>query len=183
MSLYIDMFITFFKLGAVSFGGGYAMIPLIQKEVENHPAWLAIMNMRQFTDMIAISAMAPGPIATNTCTILGYKLAGMPGAIIACLAVSLPSLLLILIIGQLFIKYQNHALVKSAFYGLRPTIVAIIAYASIKFAISNGIIGGSNYIDVKSTILLLLSLIVLLKTKLHPAYLILAAGLIGVVIF
>ena len=183
MSLFLDMFITFFKLGAVSFGGGYAMIPLIQKEVESHPAWLAIMNMRQFTDMIAISAMAPGPIATNTCTILGFKLAGLPGALIACLSVSLPSLMLILIIGQLFIKYQNHPMVKAAFYGLRPTIVAIIGYAAIKFALSNGIIGGSSFIDVKSAILLVLSLIFLLKTKLHPAYLILAAGIVGAFIF
>lgn len=179
MNIFIDMFITFFKLGLVSFGGGYAMIPLIQKEVESHH-WLSVS---QFTDMIAVSAMAPGPIATNTCTILGYKLAGLPGAVIACIAVTLPSLLLILIIGQLFIKYQNHPTVKAAFYGLRPTIVGIIAYSAIKFAISNGIIGGSNFVDVKSAILLAFSLIVLLRTKIHPVYLILAAGLIGIFIF
>ncbi|EGW37711.1 chromate transporter [Desulfosporosinus sp. OT] len=179
MNIFLDMFITFFKLGLVSFGGGYAMIPLIQKEVENHH-WL---TMSQFTDMIAVSAMAPGPIATNTATILGYKIAGLPGAAIACISVSLPSLLLILIIGQLFIKYQNHRIVKAAFYGLRPTIVAIIAYAAIKFAISNGIIGGSNYIDIKSSFLLVVAFIMLIKTKYHPAYLILASGIIGIMIF
>jgi len=179
MNIFVDMFITFFKLGLVSFGGGYAMIPLIQKEVENHH-WL---SMSQFTDMIAVSAMAPGPIATNTATILGYKIAGLPGALDACLAVSLPSLLLILIIGQLFIKYQNHPIVKAAFYGLRPTIVGIIAYAAIKFAISNGIIGGSNFIDVKSSIILVAAFIVLIRTKLHPAYLIILSGIVGIILF
>lgn len=179
MNIFVDMFVTFFKLGLVSFGGGYAMIPLIQKEVESHH-WL---NMSQFTDMIAVSAMAPGPIATNTATILGYKIAGLSGAAVACLSVTLPSLLLILIIGQLFIKYQNHPLVKAAFYGLRPTIVGVIAYSAIKFAISNGIIGGSNFVDVKSLILLVIGFIILIKTKFHPAYLILASGIIGIMIF
>lgn len=179
MNIFLDMFITFFKLGLVSFGGGYAMIPLIQKEVESHH-WL---SMSQFTDMIAVSAMAPGPIATNTASILGYKIAGIPGALVACFSVSLPSLLLILIVGQLFIKYQNHHSVKAAFYGLRPTIVGIIAYAAIKFAISNGIVGGSNFIDIKSSILLVVAFILLIRTKFHPAYLILASGIIGVIIF
>ena len=179
MNIFIDMFITFFKLGLVSFGGGYAMIPLIQTEMESHH-WL---SMSQFTDMIAVSAMAPGPIATNTASIVGYKIAGLPGATVACLAVTLPSLLLILIVGQLFIKFQDHPTVKAAFYGLRPTIVGIIAYAAIKFAVSNGIVGGSNFIDVKSTILMVVAFILLIRTKFHPAYLILAAGIIGIVIF
>lgn len=179
MKILIDLFLAFFKLGFVSFGGGYAMIPLIQEEVASHH-WL---NMATFTDTIAISAMAPGPIATNTATIVGYKVFGFTGATIACIAVTLPSLLLILFIGKLFMKYQNHPMVKAAFYGLRPVIVGVIAYAAIKFALSNGIIGGSHIIDVKSTILMVAAFIMLIKTKFHPAYLILAAGLIGVVIF
>lgn len=179
MNAYVDLFIAFFKLGFVSFGGGYAMIPLIQTEVQNHH-WL---SMGMFTDTIAISAMAPGPIATNTATIVGYRCLGFGGALIACLAVSLPSLLLILFIGKLFIKFQNHPIVKAAFYGLRATIVGVIAFAAIKFAISNGIIGGRNIIDIKSSILLVVTFIMLIKTKFHPAYLILASGIIGVFIF
>lgn len=179
MSMITGLFLAFFKLGFVSFGGGYAMIPLIQMEVANHH-WL---NMATFTDVIAISAMAPGPIATNTATIVGYKCLGFAGALIACIAVTLPSLLLILFIGKLFMKYQNHPLVKAAFYGLRPVIVGVIAYAAIKFALSNGIIGGSHIIDIKSTLLMVVAFIMLIKTKFHPAYLILASGLIGVFIF
>lgn len=179
MSLYIQMLITFFKLGLVSFGGGYAMIPLIQTEIQNHH-WL---DMSQFTDLIAVSAMAPGPIASNTATIVGEKLAGISGALISCIGVTLPSLLLILIVGKLFFTFQDHPIVKAAFYGLRPTIIGVIAYAAIKFAISNGIIGGSNFIDIKSAVLLVIAFVLLIRTKIHPAYLILASGIIGIFLF
>ncbi|KLU65207.1 chromate transport protein [Desulfosporosinus acididurans] len=179
MSLYLEMIVTFFKLGLVSFGGGYAMIPLIQTEMQSHH-WL---DISQFTNLIAVSAMAPGPIASNTATVVGYKLAGLTGAAVACIGVTLPSLLLILVVGKLFFTFQNHPYVKAAFYGLRPTIVGVIAYAAIKFAISNGIVGGSQFIDIKSSILLVAAFILLIKTKIHPAYLILASGIIGVFIF
>jgi len=179
MNLYLDMLITFFKLGLVSFGGGYAMIPLIQTEMMSHH-WL---KMSAFTDMIAISAMAPGPIASNTATIVGFRLDGLWGAVDACIGVTLPSLLLILIVGKLFFKFQEHPTVKAAFYGLRPTIIGVIAFASIKFAISNGIIGGSGFIDIKSSILMVVAFILLIRTKLHPAYLILVSGLIGIALF
>jgi chromate transporter len=179
MILYLEMLITFFKIGLVSFGGGYAMIPIIQGEVEAHH-WL---DTNQLTDIIAVSAMAPGPIAANGATIVGYKLSGMLGATVACIGVTLPSVLLILIVGKLYIKYQEHPLVKAIFYGIRPTIISIIAFAAVKFAMGNGIIRGSNFIDIKSTILMVAAFVILVKTKFHPAYLILASGLIGVVSF
>ena len=179
MNLYLEMLITFFKIGLVSFGGGYAMIPLIQTEMTNHH-WLKI---GKFTDMIAVSAMAPGPIASNTATIVGDKLAGFWGAVDACVGVTLPSLLLILMVGKLFFKFQEHPTVRAAFYGLRPTIIGVIAFAAIKFAISNGIIGGSSFIDIKGAIVMVAAFILLIKTKLHPAYLILVSGLIGIVMF
>lgn len=179
MNLYFDILITFFKLGLVSFGGGYAMIPLIQTEMVSHH-WL---NIGTFTDMIAVSAMAPGPIASNIATIVGDNLAGFWGAVVACVGVTLPSLLLILMVGKLFFKFQEHPTVRAAFYGLRPTIIGVIAFAAIKFAISNGIIGGSSFIDIKSSIFMAVAFIFLIKTKLHPAYLILVSGLIGIVLF
>jgi len=179
MNLYLNMLITFFKIGLVSFGGGYAMIPLIQTEMVNHH-WI---NISAFTDMIAVSAMAPGPIASNTATMVGFRLDGFWGAVDACIGVTLPSLLLILIVGKLFFKFQEHPTVKAAFYGLRPTIIGVIAFAAIKFAISNGIIGGSNFIDMKSSIFMVAAFILLIKTKLHPAYLILISGLVGTVLF
>lgn len=179
MRLYLDIFITFFKIGLVSFGGGYAMIPIIQEEVEIHH-WI---TTKQFTDVIAVSAMAPGPIAANSAAIVGYKLDSLLGAVIACLGVILPSLILILIIGKFFSRFNEHPVVKAAFYGLRPTIVGIIAYASVKLALADGIIGGSGIIEIKGMIIMIVAITVLLKFRLHPVYLMLASGAAGIVLF
>lgn len=179
MNIYIDLFITFFKIGLVSFGGGYAMIPIIQNQVEIHK-WL---DAKQFTDVIAVSAMAPGPIAANGATIVAYKISGLPGAIVACIGVTLPSILLIVLLGSLFFKYQDNYFVKAAFYGLRAVIVGLVAYTAVKFAISNGIIGGSNWLDIKSIIIMGLAFGILLKNKLHPVLLILFSAVAGIFIF
>ncbi len=178
MKLYLDIFITFFKIGMVSFGGGYAMLPVIQGEVEAHN-WLSISK---FTDMIAVSAMAPGPVATNSATIVGYSVAGFMGAVVACISVTLPSLLLILIVGKLFIKFQERSIVKAIFYGLRPAIIGIIAYAAIKFALGNGIIGGAGSVDLTGLAIMLVSFLTLVKTKIHPVCILAASGVIGVIL-
>lgn len=179
MNIFIDIFITFFKIGLVSFGGGYAMIPLIQNQVEVHN-WL---DAKQFTDVIAVSAMAPGPIAANSATIVGYKISSLPGALVACIGVTLPSILLVILLGSLFFKYQDNYYVKAAFYGLRSVIVGLIAYTAIKFAISNEIIGGTNFIDIKSVIIMGLAFAILLKNKLHPVLIILASAVVGIFAF
>jgi len=179
MNVYIEIFITFFKIGLISFGGGYAMIPLIQNQVEAN-GWL---DTRQLTDVIAVSAMAPGPIAANSATMVGYRVTSLPGAIVACIGVTLPSILLIIILGSLFFRYQNNNFVKAAFYGLRSVIVGLIAYTAIKFVISNEIIGGANVIDIKSVIIMGAAFVILLKNRLHPVLLILASALVGIIIF
>lgn len=155
------------------------MIPIIQNQVEIHK-WL---DAKQFTDVIAVSAMAPGPIAANSATIVAYKISGLPGAIVACIGVTLPSILLIVLLGSLFFKYQDNYFVKAAFYGLRAVIVGLVAYTAVKFAISNGIIGGSNWLDIKSIIIMGLSFGILLKNKLHPVLLILFSAVAGIFIF
>ena len=178
MSMIVNMFSAFIKLWIVIFGGGYAMLPLLQSEmISNH--WL---TTGQLTDLVAVSAMAPGPIATNTAAIVGFRLDSIPGAIIATLALTIPSLIVIIFVGKLFVKYQHHRNVKAAFYGLRPAIIGIIIYAAINFAVSNNIVGGKNIIDVKSTILMVVGFIILIKTKLHPIYLILGAAVIGIIL-
>lgn len=179
IGLLLEIFITFFKIGLVSFGGGYAMIPIIQGEVEGH-RW---MEMSQFTDIIAVSAMAPGPIAANSATIVGYKLSYIPGAVAACIGVTLPSLLLILLIGKLFIKYREHPYVKAAFSTLRPTIIGVIAFAAVKFALGNGLFDGDVLTALENIMLMLAAFIVLIKTRLHPAYLIGLSGILGILLF
>lgn len=177
MNIFESMFIAFSKLWIVIFGGGYAMLPLLQTEMQSH-RWL---STSQLTDSIAVSAMAPGPIATNTAAIVGFKIDGLLGALIASLAITLPSLLLILLVGKVLAKLQDHRNFKAAFYGLRPAIIGVIIFAAINFAVSNHIVGGKNILDIKSTILMVAAFIVLIKTKLHPIYIILAAALIGII--
>ena len=179
MNIFLELFVTFFKIGLISFGGGYAMIPIIQNQVELHH-W---MDIKQFTDIIAIAAMSPGPIATNSATIIGYKISNLPGAVVACIGVTLPSILLVVLLGSLFFKYQDNYYVKAAFYGLRSVVVGLICYTAIKFAISNEIIGGSPIIDVKSLIIVGVAFVLLLKNKLHPALLILLSAVVGIFIF
>jgi chromate transporter len=169
-----DLFITFFKIGAVSFGGGYAMIPIIDYEVQKH-GWL---TLQQFTDVIAVAGMSPGPIATNSVIFVGYKTAGLPGAILATIAISLPSLFLVLLVALVFYKVQNHPYFHSAFYILRPVITGLIAFAAIKFAINNGII--SKSFDISGILILLGALATLLFTKIHPVLVILLSGVIGI---
>lgn len=96
----IDLFLTFFKIGLVSFGGGYAMIPVIEAEVVSKHDW---MTTQEFTDVIAVASMSPGPIATNSAIFIGYNTAGLPGAIFSTIGSVLPSLIIILIIAMFFL--------------------------------------------------------------------------------
>lgn len=179
MNTYLEILITFFKIGLVSFGGGYAMIPVIQYEVESHK-WL---SSGRFEDIISVSAMAPGPIAANSATMVGYEISKLPGAVIACLAVILPSFLLIIILGKLLAKFKTHTVVISAFYGLRPVIVGIIIFAAYRYAFGSGIIGGEEIVDIKSLVIMTAAFVVLLKTKIHPLAIMIVAGAAGVFLF
>lgn len=125
--IYLSLFITFFKIGLFSFGGGYAMIPMIEKEIESHK-WL---SSSEFIDIIAIAEMTPGPIAVNSATFVGFKTAGVLGGLFATLGVALPSLIIVLLISQFFFKYFNHPIKDSIFYGVRPVIAGLIFSAAI----------------------------------------------------
>lgn len=173
-----NIFISFLKIGFVAFGGGYAMIPVIQYEVEKQ-GWLTI---QQFTDVIAIAGTAPGPIATNTAVFVGYKTAGILGAIIALIAISIPSLILVLLISLVFTKIQDRPMVQSTFYGLRPVITGMIIYAAIKFALENHIIGIHQF-SIIGLLILITALCVLQFTKLHPAIVIILSGVTGIIIY
>jgi chromate transporter len=125
--IYWTLFWVFFRLGAFSFGGGYAMISLIQREMLAHQ-WL---TTTQFSDIVAISQMTPGPIAINAATYVGYKVAGLVGSAIATIGVILPSLILILLVSKFLIRWQKHPLNQMVFYGLRPVIIGLIAVAAV----------------------------------------------------
>ncbi|MEI7026299.1 chromate transporter [Paenibacillus sp. y28] len=176
-----QLFITFFKIGLVSFGGGYAMIPMVQHEVINH-GW---MNEQQFADAIAVAGMSPGPVATNSAIFVGYHTAGTLGAIISTIGIILPSLLIVVLAAAFFYKVHHHKLVKSAFYGLRPIITGMIVYAAIRFAMSNNMIT-FEALTGRTVLMLLIfaaSLVAMLRFRTHPLQVILISGLIGAAVY
>jgi chromate transporter len=128
--IYLDLFWTFFKIGLFSFGGGYVMIPLLQKEIEVH-GWLAAS---EFADIVAISQMTPGPIAVNAATYIGQRTAGIAGSTMATLGVSLPSFILIIIVAHLFIKFKENQTIDRILQGIRPATAGLIASAVAFFA-------------------------------------------------
>lgn len=127
--IYLQLFYTFFKIGLFGFGGGYAMLSMIQGEVVTRYEWL---SSQEFTDIVAISQMTPGPIGINAATYVGFTATGsVLGSIVATLAVVLPSFILMLTISRFFLKYQKHPTVEAVFSGLRPAVVGLLASAAL----------------------------------------------------
>lgn len=170
--LIIDLFITFFKIGGFTFGGGYAMIPLIEKEVVDKKKWI---KKEEVIDVFAVAQTIPGAVAVNCASIIGYKVAGKKGAIIATLGVVVPSFFIIIIIATWFSKFQEEPLVKAAFLGIRGCIVGLIMAAaySVGKASVKGNIGIMIFIAT-------VAFIILFNTS--PIVLIIMGGLIGLIL-
>ena len=137
MMLFLELFYTFLKIGLFSFGGGYGMLSVIQGEVVTRHAWL---SASEFTDIVAVSQMTPGPIGINSATYVGYTAvfnSGAPewlaviGSVVASLAVMLPSLVLMLIVSRFFMKHSKSKNVEAVFKALRPAVVGLIASAAL----------------------------------------------------
>ncbi|UOQ84097.1 chromate transporter [Gracilibacillus salinarum] len=175
----ITIFWTFLLIGFVSFGGGYAMLPLIETEVTSHH-W---MSTQELTDVIAVAGMSPGPIATNSAIFVGYHVANIPGALMAALGMVIPSFLIILLLSAFFYRIHHHKFVKSAFYGLRPIITGLIAYAALKFALSNQLISSVSWQSLSLCCIFVLALLSLIKWQIHPVVVIVMSGVAGVVLF
>lgn len=126
MNLLPDLFLTFFKIGLFTFGGGYAMIPLIQREVCTNKKWL---KEQELTDIVAIAESTPGPIAVNAATFVGFRTGGLTGACIATLGVVLPSFLTISLISFALNAFQDNKAVQYAFMGIRAAVLALILKA------------------------------------------------------
>ncbi|MFD0695803.1 chromate transporter [Paenibacillus sp. GCM10027628] len=174
-----SLFFTFLKIGFISFGGGYAMIPIIQHEVEIHQ-W---MTGEQYNHAVALAGMGPGPIATNSATLIGFEAAGIPGAIAATFGMVFPSLLLIILLAAFLYKWHHHKWFKSSFYGLRPVVTGFIIFAAIHFGWS----GADKVLfswHQAATVLITIGVVVgVIKYKLHPFVVILLSGVMGIVFF
>ena len=162
---------TFFKIGAFTLGGGYAMIPIIQSEVVEKRKWV---EKDQFLDLIAIAQSCPGVFAINISVFIGYKLRKIPGALCTALGTALPSFLIILLIAMFFHRFMEVGWVAAMFRGIRPAVVALIAVPTFNLA-KSAKIGLSNcWIPVISALLIW-------KLGVNPILIIVAAGLGGYV--
>lgn len=167
------MILEFLKMGAVTYGGGLAMIPLL-RDIAVGYAWLTDL---QFTDLIAISQSTPGPIAINMATFIGIQQVGLLGAILASLAVILPGSVLATTLAKTLEHYRSHPSVEAAFKGLRAVVVGLIATAI--FQISNVTVFRFGHIDLKALCLLGMTFVVVYRYKWHPLVYIIALGIIG----
>lgn len=123
-----ELFITFFKIGAFTFGGGYAMLPLIKREAVEEKGWL---EEEEMLNMVAIAESTPGPLAINTATFVGSRMAGTMGAIFATVGVVLPSFLMIVLVSRVLLQLEHFSLVQNAFMGIRAGVLVLIGNAVI----------------------------------------------------
>ena len=179
MMEFLELFWSFFQVGLFSFGGGYAAMPLIQAQVVDKFGWL---SMSEFTDVITISQMTPGPIAINSATSVGMRIAGIPGALVATLGCVVPSCCVAILLAKLYLKYRNLDLIHGALSGLRPAVVALIASAGVTILQSALALTGVGGIDVLGLCIFAIGLILLLaRPKTDPILVMLGAGVAGIV--
>ena len=179
--IWLQLFFSFLQIGLLSFGGGYAAVPLIQEQIVNIHGWL---DMDQFTDLITISQMTPGPIAINSATFVGIKIAGIPGALVATGGCILPSCVIVTLIAKLYLKYRNMAMLQGVLNSLRPAVVAMIASAGISILMtafwgSGAAISllGTNWVLVA---IFAVCLVLLQKFKMNPIWVMVMAGVLKV---
>lgn len=177
----LELFFSFFQVGLFTFGGGYAAIPLIQDQVIRAHPW---MTMAEFTDLVTIAEMTPGPIALNSATFVGTRIAGFPGAVAATLGAVLPSVIIVSLLAFLYFRYRRLSAVQEVLKGLRPAVVAMISCAGL--AILNLALFGDRQagqpgggFDVISLACFLGGLFALRRWKLSPIAVMLGAGVLG----
>ena len=178
----LQLFLSFLQIGAFSFGGGYAAMPLIQNQVVQLHPWL---SQSEFTDLITISQMTPGPIAVNSATFVGTRIAGVPGALAATIGCVLPSCILVTILAKIYLKYRNLSLLQDILKSLRPAVIAMIAAAGVSILVTafwgndisslhlDTILSSTN---IRAVGIFLVSLILLAKFKMDPIHVMLLSG-------
>jgi len=173
MSIIIKIFLSFFKIGAFSFGGGYAMLPLIEREIVNSHNWI---TYKEFIDIIGISQMTPGPIAINSATFVGFKVSGVLGAISGTLGVISFSFILVSIANHYISKFKDSYILKAALAGMRPALIGLILSVFISS-------GRESFKDFKNIVIGIVILGLLLTNKLHPILIIMISGVLGVIFY
>ena len=181
--IWLELCLVYLKIGILGFGGGYAMLSLIQADVVDRYGWI---SLQEFTDIVAISQMTPGPIGINSATYIGYTaihnagysmLVSILGSCLTTFSVCLPSFLLVLLISYAFAKFRHNKYVESAFLGLRPATVGLIAAAALL------LMNEENFIDYKSYLIFAIAFGLTWKFKIHPILMIVLAGVAGLLLY
>lgn len=162
-----EIFLTFFKIGAFTFGGGFAMIPIIQQEIVEKKNWI---KEEDFIDTISIAQSAPGPIAVNLSIFVGYKIKGFPGAVICTMGTVLPSFIIILLIAKFFYQFKDNHIVEKIFLGIRPAVVALIFSAVYKLVYKSRF----SYVDL---LIALITTLIIVFLNINPVYMIIIGAL------
>jgi chromate transporter len=186
--IYLDIFLSFCQIGLLSFGGGYAALPLIEAQVLEKHNWL---TLEEFADLLTISQMTPGPIAINAATFVGTKVAGLGGAIVATIGSVTPSFIIVLILSYLYFKYKNLSSIQGILKGLRPAVVSLITSAGLSIlmltifkregiSLLNMKLSDINFIAI---IMVGLSVFILRRFKPDPIKVMIGTGVLGVIIY
>lgn len=179
--IFFQLFYTFFFIGAFTFGGGYAMLPLIQDAVLK-AGW---MSQEEIINFVAVSESTPGPLAINMATFVGMKTAGVLGAICCTLGVVLPSFLIILVVAHFYQKFQKSRLVEGVMSGLKPAVVGLILAALLQvagevFFAGSGIGAAMTTLRFWISVVLALVMFVMIRKKVHPILIICASAFFGI---
>jgi chromate transporter len=169
-----ELFVTFLKIGPSTFGGGYAVMPAMEREVVEKKQW---MESGDIADIFAVAQSVPGAVAINSATFVGYRIAGIRGAVAAMLGMLLPTFLIIVALSFAFLQVKDNPKVEAAFTSIRATIVALIAYAAIKY-------GKKALVDKSSAVLIAVTVILLFvgQSYIHPVLLIVGGAAAGIAI-
>ena len=180
--IFWQLFYTFFTIGLFTFGGGYAMLPLIQKQVVAND-W---MDVSQIMDFIAVSETTPGPFAINIATYVGTQMGGVLGAMCATLGVVMPSFIIILLVARAYEKFKTSRLVAGAMTGLRPVVIGLIGSAVLSMALEVFFASGislavvTGYWFVASLVIAAVAFVLVFKCKVHPVLMILVSAALGI---
>lgn len=183
--IYLELFWSFFQIGLFSIGGGYAAMPLIQNQVVDIHPWL---TMTQFTDIMTIAEMTPGPIAINSATFVGIQIAGLPGAIIATIGCVFPSCVIVMSLAYIYYRFRGLNIVQGILAGLRPAVIAMIASAGLSL-LWMAIYGQRTLpadlasFDIIAMGIFLVGFFVLRKWKLNPLWVMAGSGVAGVLLY
>ena len=181
--IYLELFIAFLQVGLFAVGGGYAAIPLIQSQAVGTYGWL---TMNEFTDLVTIAEMTPGPIAVNAATFVGIRVAGIPGALAATFGSIFPALVIVSVLSLFYAKYRQLPLLQSVLAMLRPAVVALIASAGLSILLQVVFAAGADItleaVQIVGVILFAAALFVLRTWKLNPILVMASCGVVNLLV-